>query len=136
MGLERRILAVTALLALSACDRGVPSGDRGASSPPKEEEVSRIAPIAPIVGKPNPSVEIAEPDGGAKALPAIGTGRLTLARILAIARERVPGEVIEVELDDDDGRSEYEVKILTADGRSIELKIDALSGVVLKSEED
>ncbi len=91
---------------------------------------------APAADGQEPEVEIADPDGGAKALPATGAGRLPLARILAIARARTPGEVIEVELDDEDGRPEYEVKILTADGRSIETKIDAVRGTILKSEED
>lgn len=61
---------------------------------------------------------------------------LPLARILEIARRRVPGEIIEVELDDDDDEPEYELEILTADGRSIEMKIDARRGTILEVEED
>ena len=93
-----------------------------------------MTPQTPVASEP--AIEIAAPDGGAKALPTDGPTLLPLARVLGIARARVPGEVIEVELDDDDGRPEYEVKILTADGRSIETKIDAVSGAILKSEED
>jgi uncharacterized membrane protein YkoI len=48
----------------------------------------------------------------------------------------VPGEVIDVELDEDDDIPEYEVKILTPTGRSMEIKIDALRGAILEMEED
>lgn len=62
---------------------------------------------------------------------------MPLTEILAIARRRVPGEVIDVELDDDDDDPpEYELEILTADGRSIDMKIDARSGEIIEVEED
>lgn len=62
---------------------------------------------------------------------------LSLARILAIAEQHVPGEVIEVELED--GRRAaliYEIKILTPTGRVREIEIDARTGKVLKIEDD
>lgn len=133
MGLALRILAIAALAALSACDRDVSRDDPDSSPQAPEQEVSKVVPAAPAMAD---QVKIADRDGSANALPGAGAGRLPLARILAIARARVPGQVIEVELDDEDGLAEYEVKILTADGRSIETKIDALSGIVLDSEED
>ena len=55
---------------------------------------------------------------------------------MGIARSRVPGEIIDVDLDDDDGLAEYEVEILTAAGRKIEIRIDARRGTVLEEEED
>lgn len=66
------------------------------------------------------------------------SGPLPLAQVLAVARAAVPGEVIEVELDDDDDddRGVYEVKMLTPEGRAIEITIDAVSGAVLEREED
>ncbi len=133
-------MALMALAALSACDRDAPRDDQHASSQSEHEAGSPIASMVPAPGygkdDQEPEVEIADPDGGAKALSGPGAPHLPLVRILAIARARVPGEVIEVELDDEDGQPEYEVKILTADGRSIETKIDAVSGAILKSEED
>ncbi len=39
------------------------------------------------------------------------------AKILAIASEQVPGDVIEVELEDEKKALVYEVKILTGTGR-------------------
>ena len=64
---------------------------------------------------------------------------LPLTRILAIAQSRAPGEVIKVELDDDDdhgGRLIYEVKTLSKSGRVMEVELDARTGKVLKVEED
>jgi uncharacterized membrane protein YkoI len=61
---------------------------------------------------------------------------LPLTRILAIAAERAPGDVLRIELDRERGALVYEVKILARDGRVREVNIDAKSGAVLKVEED
>jgi uncharacterized membrane protein YkoI len=61
---------------------------------------------------------------------------LPLARILAIAQERVPGDVLEVELESKRGALVYEIKVLTQSGRVREIKIDARNGTVLKIEDD
>jgi uncharacterized membrane protein YkoI len=65
---------------------------------------------------------------------------LPLTEILALTRRIAPGKVIEVELEsdvglDDGGRETrwvYEIEVLTADNRIIELEIDALSGKLLE----
>jgi uncharacterized membrane protein YkoI len=61
---------------------------------------------------------------------------LPLGRILAIAQEKVPGDVIEVELENKRGALVYEIKVLTESGRVREIKIDARQGTVLKIEDD
>ena len=61
---------------------------------------------------------------------------LPLARILEIVRAQVPGDVIEVELDRDDGVWEYEVKVLTAAGIVRKVELDARDGTVLKVKDD
>jgi len=61
---------------------------------------------------------------------------LPLVRILPIVQKRVPGDVIKIKLDDDDAPIEYEVKVLTASGRVIEVELDARTGRILKIEED
>lgn len=61
---------------------------------------------------------------------------LPLAKILAIAQEKVPGDVIEVELESKRGALVYEIKVLTQGGRVREIKIDARNGTVLKIEDD
>lgn len=61
---------------------------------------------------------------------------LPLAKILAIANEQVPGDVIEVELETKKQALIYEIKILTGTGLVREVKIDARTGEVLQIEDD
>jgi uncharacterized membrane protein YkoI len=61
---------------------------------------------------------------------------LPLTRILAIAQEQVPGDIIETELESKRGALVYEIKVLTQSGRVREIKIDARNGKVLKIEDD
>lgn len=61
---------------------------------------------------------------------------LPLARILAIAAEQVPGDVIKVELENEHGRMIYELKILADSGRVREIELDARTGAVLNIEDD
>lgn len=72
--------------------------------------------------------------------PPPGT-RLPYAQIEAIVRAAAPGEIVEVELeevDPDDGYGPttglYEIKVLAASGRVLELEIDATTGQILKQE--
>lgn len=83
------------------------------------------------------AVIAADRDEAARIRTAVARGELMpLPRILAIARARVPGEMLEVELEEERGRIAYEVKILTADGRMQEVTIDPRSGRVLGVEDD
>lgn len=59
-----------------------------------------------------------------------------LARILEVVQQRVPGDVIEVELEREDGRWEYKVKVLTPTGLVRKLYLDARNGAVLKIKDD
>jgi uncharacterized membrane protein YkoI len=61
---------------------------------------------------------------------------LPLVKILAIASKEVPGDVIEVELEDEGEALVYEIKILTSTGRVREVEIDARTGTVLSIEDD
>ena len=61
---------------------------------------------------------------------------LPLARILQIVQREQPGDVIEVELERDDGRWEYDVKVLTADGIVRKVTLAARDGAVLKVRDD
>lgn len=131
-------------LALAGCDGGGSAtwveADRQVLAPvppPPASSRTELYPPAPARVAPEAAeVAIIESDG--RTARRMDNGRLMpLARILEIAQHRVPGEVIEVELDDDDDDGpEYELEILTADGRSIEMKIDARRGVILEVEED
>lgn len=73
----------------------------------------------------------------ARARAAVARGEaLPVSRILEIAQREVPGQVMEVELEWDDDRLEYDVKVLTESGRVREIEIDAGDGRVLSVEDD
>ena len=64
-------------------------------------------------------------DDAERARNAVAAGRyVPLEDILKDALSRYPGQVVEVELDDD----EYEIEILLEDGNKVELEFDARSG--------
>lgn len=50
--------------------------------------------------------------------------------------QRFPGRIIDVELNDDDGLLVYEFTVLTAQGRVLEVKVDARTGALIEVEED
>lgn len=61
---------------------------------------------------------------------------LPLTKILEVTAANVPGDVIKIELERDDGVIIYELKVLAANGRVRELELDARTGKVLKIEDD
>lgn len=62
---------------------------------------------------------------------------LPLNHILQIVQRRVPGDVIEVQLDRSSKRGwEYEIKVLTATGRVLEVDVNAHTGEIRKIEDD
>jgi uncharacterized membrane protein YkoI len=68
---------------------------------------------------------------------AVRSGKLLpLNRIIALAQARAPGEIIKIELDDEDGRVIYEVKTLSKAGRVMKVELDAATGRLVKIEED
>jgi uncharacterized membrane protein YkoI len=60
---------------------------------------------------------------------------LPLASVLAAARRLVAGELLDAELERDDGRWIYELEMLTPDGRVVELEFDAKTGELLEMED-
>jgi uncharacterized membrane protein YkoI len=79
----------------------------------------------------------ADDDDHEFARRALEQGRaLPLADIIAKVARQVPGKVIEVELEDDDGTLVYEFKVLSPQGRLQEIEVDAATGKILKIEDD
>ena len=60
---------------------------------------------------------------------------LPIARILELAAKHQPGDVIEVQLDERRGRLEYEIRVLTPQGRVRELRLDARTGAFVRFED-
>ncbi len=80
----------------------------------------------------------AQADEGAhdheRARAAVQAGQvLPLATLLQRLQRSHPGQVLEVELERDDGRWVYELKLLQPGGRLLKLELDAATGAVLKS---
>ncbi|WP_233022275.1 PepSY domain-containing protein [Rhodopseudomonas boonkerdii] len=67
------------------------------------------------------------------ALQALRSGEIRpLNDVLAIARDKLPGEIIKIELDRDDGIWVYEIKVLTESGKRREIEINAQTLAVIK----
>lgn len=58
---------------------------------------------------------------------------LPLQQLLAQLSPRYPGEVLDVELEREDGAWRYEIKLIQTDGTLLKLEVDAKTGAVLKS---
>ncbi len=79
-----------------------------------------------------PAAADARPDHE-RARAAVRAGEvMPLPQLLAQLQRSHPGQVLELELERDDGRWIYEVKLLQADGRLLELELDARTAQVLK----
>jgi uncharacterized membrane protein YkoI len=79
----------------------------------------------------------AEDVGPEVAKRLLSEGRIKpLAEILNSVTGNIPGKIIEVELEFDDGKYVYELKLLRPNGRVQEVEADAASGRILKVEDD
>ena len=68
---------------------------------------------------------------------AVEQGQLVpLPRILELAQNAVTGDVVKTELEMEDEKLVYEIKILTSNGRIREVEFDAGTGAVLSIEDD
>lgn len=59
-----------------------------------------------------------------------------LSGIVEEVAAQVPGKMLEVEFENDDGVYKYELKILRPEGKVQEVEVDATTGVILKVEDD
>jgi uncharacterized membrane protein YkoI len=67
----------------------------------------------------------------------LGEGRIRpLAEIVDAVKAKVPGELVEVELELEDGVYVYDIKLLGPSGRVQEVEADAKTGDILKIEDD
>ena len=57
---------------------------------------------------------------------------LPIARILELVAQYLPGDVIEVQLDENRGILAYEIRVLTRSGRVRELVLDARTGAFVR----
>ncbi len=72
-------------------------------------------------------------DDHERARAAVQAGEvLPLPALMERLQRTHPGQVLELELERDDGRWVYEVKLLQADGQLLKLELDARTAQVLK----
>lgn len=60
----------------------------------------------------------------------------SLSAIVEEIKGQVPGEMLEVEFESENGLYKYEVKMLRPDGKVQEVEVDARTGAILKVEDD
>ena len=60
--------------------------------------------------------------------------KVTAEQAIKTAMEKVPGTVVEAELEKKHGKTVWEVEILGADGKVTEVHIDAATGTVIDAE--
>ena len=59
------------------------------------------------------------------------TAKITVEQAIKTATDKTPGVVIEAELEKKDGKVVWEVEVVTAEGKTAEIHVDADSGVVM-----
>ncbi len=86
-----------------------------------------------LTGLAQPSAWSSDSRDHERARAAVEAGQvLPLPTLLERLRRTHPGQVLELELERDDGRWTYEVKLLQANGQLLKLEVDAATGQVLE----
>lgn len=69
-----------------------------------------------------------------RARAAVQAGQILPLKTVLETLERVhPGQVLEIELDQEHGRWVYEVRLLQSDGKLVKLELDAATAEILRS---
>jgi uncharacterized membrane protein YkoI len=79
----------------------------------------------------------ASPKDHDQARAALEAGEIRpITEILAKAGAEVPGDVVEIELEQELGRWVYELKIIAPDGRLLEVEMDASDASLIEVEQE
>jgi uncharacterized membrane protein YkoI len=84
------------------------------------------------LGTPAWSDKKKDEEGDVTALAKDAT--VTIEQAIKTAVEKVPGTVVEAELEKKHGKTVWEVEVLGADGKVTEVHIDAATGTVIDTE--
>lgn len=86
-----------------------------------------------LIGLAQPSAWGSDSRDHERARAAVEAGQvLPLPTLLERLRRTHPGQVLELELERDDGRWVYEIKLLQANGQLLKLDVDAATAQVLQ----
>lgn len=81
-----------------------------------------------------PPARADDDDDQDRARAAVERGEIRpLSQILALLERRFVGQVVDTDLDRDDGRWIYEFKLLPPSGRMYRVKLDAATGAVIET---
>ena len=73
-------------------------------------------------------------DKEGKITDLVKDAKVTIDQAIKTASEKVPGTVVEAELEKKHGKTVWEVEVLGADGKVTEVHIDAATGAVIDTE--
>ncbi|OZU87793.1 hypothetical protein CIL03_13870 [Virgibacillus indicus] len=62
--------------------------------------------------------------------------RITIEEAMHIALEQIPGQVVKIELDTENGMQVYEVDIVTNQGTRFEVSVDVNTGGIVEIEQE
>lgn len=111
--------------------------ERSESSPHNRSVFCNLYPVLPRLAVVLATVLVSPPSlAGSeqdRARAAVQAGKvLPLKTILERLERDHPGQVLEVELEQEGGRWIYEIKLLQPGGRLVKLELDAASGTILR----
>lgn len=66
----------------------------------------------------------------------IGKTAVSLEQAIKAVTDKYPGRVIEAELEDEDGKAEYEITVVSNSGENREFTVDGQTGQVSEDKED
>lgn len=75
-------------------------------------------------------------DSAAQVQALIAQTKITLPQAVEAALAAVPGKAVDAQLDDDKGVARYEVEVITPQGHSVEVWVNATSGSAAQHEDD
>ncbi|MFQ5992836.1 MAG: PepSY domain-containing protein [Nitrospiraceae bacterium] len=77
------------------------------------------------------SEKAGEQEPGTVAPPEI-----TMQEAIKAATEKVPGKVTEAELENEHGKTIFEITVVGEDGKEVEVEVDAATGVAMLEDEE
>ncbi|GMV54680.1 MAG: hypothetical protein AMXMBFR6_04850 [Betaproteobacteria bacterium] len=102
-------------------------------NPSRISMLSLFAVLLPLALSGPPALADSDQD---RARAAVLAGKvLPLKTLLEQLERNHPGRLLEVELEQEDGRWIYEIKLLQPDGRLVKLELDAATAEVLRRKE-
>ena len=66
---------------------------------------------------------------------SVATTAVSIEQAIKAVTDKYPGRVVEAELEDEDGKAEYEITVVSNNGESREFTVDAQSGQVSEDKE-